>query len=383
MARISLLLRTRGSWFAPAAICLLTACGGDKKYYYAAFDRVDLVTDRSGEAVETDSNLVNPIGLQVSPSANFWVANNGSGTLTAYAPDGTPVPVEEPRVVRLPVPTSLGADTLSRPTAIGYYGGSQLQIQLDGQKDSARYLVATEEGTILGYNAALDLGNAAIAVDNSATGAVYRGLTLAPFDSSVRLYVTNFSAGTVEVFDGDFAPATDLDPAAFEDQELPLGYAPFGIQRVERGIYVTYAAQDSTGKSPVAGDGNGFVNLYGLDGRFAMRVASGGPLNVPFGITSSPWSFPYFGRALLIGNHGDGRINAFSLYDGEYYGALHTDEAAPVVIDGLWDIAFGPGSDGYYTLSFSAGPSDGQNGAFGSLLTGLVETDRATLAIDP
>jgi uncharacterized protein (TIGR03118 family) len=383
MARISHLLCTAGSWLAPAAICLLTACGRDTKYYYAAFDRLDLVTDRDGEAIGTDANLVNPVGLQVSPSANFWVANNGTGTLTAYAPDGTAVPAEEPRVVRLPVPASLGADTLSRPTAIGYYGGSKLQIQLDGRQDSARYLVATEEGTILGYNAALDLGNAAIAVDNSATGAVYRGLTLASFDSSVRLYVTNFSAGTVEVFDGEFAPATDLDPAAFEDQELPPGYAPFGIQRVERGIYVTYAAQDSTGRNPVAGEGNGFVNLYGLDGRFATRVASGGALNVPFGITSSPWSFPYFERALLIGNHGDGRINAFSLWDGEFYGTLHTEDTSPLVIDGLWDIAFGPGFDGYYTLSFSAGPSDGQNGAFGSLTTQLIQTDPATLAIEP
>jgi len=114
-----------------------------------------------------------------------------------------------------------------------------------------------------------------------------------------------------------------------------------------------------------------------------MRVASGGPLNAPYGITSSPWSFPYFERALLIGNHGDGRINAFSLWDGDFYGTLHTDDTVPLAIDGLWDIAFGPGFDGYYTLSFSAGPSDGQNGAFGSLLTKLVETDPATLDIEP
>lgn len=356
-----------------AAIALLAACERDKQYYYIEFERFDLVTDPSGGA-EPDPNLVEPRGMQVGPTANVWVANAGTGTLTTYTMDGVPLPEAAPRAVTLPVPATLPAGTLSRPSGIVYYGGSELLIQNDERRDSARYLVATEEGTILGYNSTVDEDSALIVVDNSAAGAVYRGITIGRTTAGVHLYATNFAAGTVDVFDGEFAPATDLAPAAFEDQELPSGYAPFGIAQIENLLYVTYAPRAADGRNPEIGPGNGLVNVYRLNGENLGRVATGGPLNAPWGIASTPWSMPYFGRALLVGNHGDGTIHAFDLWSGTTLGPLADSEDAPIVIEGLWDLTVGITYDGYYTLLYSAAPAAGQ-GAFGQLLTEFVRTE--------
>lgn len=362
-----------GAWarFICAAGILL-ACEGNKRYFYVAVDRVDRVTDPSGSGDHTDPSLVNPIALQVSPNGSTWTANNATGTLTAFAADGSALPEGAPLAIALPVPAALGAAP-SRPTGLVYYGGRGLLIESAGRRDSARYLVATEEGTILGYNNGVDPTSAIIAVDNSAAGAVYRGLAIAETRSSVRLYATNFAAGTIDVFDEDFAPETGLAAAAFEDQELPLDYAPFGIQRVGNVLYVTYAARSSDGQSLLPG--GGVLDLFALDGRFLRRVASGEPLNQPWGLSLAPPSFPYYGQALLVGNHGDGLIHAFDPWWGDVVGVLWTEAGGPVVIDGLWDLAFTPGADGRYELTFTAGGASGETGMLGSLPTHLVRSD--------
>ena len=356
-----------------ATLVVLGGCEDDKQYVSLLFERVDLAADRGGLAEFDDPNLVNPIGLQLSPSSSLWTSNNGTGTATLYEGNGLPLPAGEPLAVQMPVPVGQAEGTLAHVTGIAYNRYAGLEITSAARTDSARFLFVTEEGTILGYNADIERERALIALDNSASGAVYRGLTIAGLRSGPRLYVTNFSNGSVDVFDDTFTPATGLDPAAFEDQELPAGYAPFGIQRIEDVIYVSYAERDADGRNAVAGAGKGLINAFELDGGFLGRVASGAELNAPWGITRLPWGYPYFGSALLVANHGDGRIHAFDPWGGGSLGPLFATPDEPVAIDGLWDLGLGVGPDGSGAIYFSAGPNGGQNGVFGRLQAVLVD----------
>jgi uncharacterized protein (TIGR03118 family) len=360
---------------AVLGLVVLGGCERDKRYVHVVFERFDLAADRAGLSEVTDPQLVNPMGLQVSPGNNFWVANNATGTVTVYQRDGTPLPASAPLVVKLPVPATLAAGTLAQATGIAYHGGYGLEIASGDQRASARFLVTTREGTLLGYNPDLDRESAVIAVDNSPSGAVYRGLSVVAFRSGSRVYATNFHSGKVDVFDENFAPATDLDPAAFEDLELPAGYAPFGIQRINGRLYVSYAEQDADGRDPVTGPGKGYIDAFALDGQFLGRIASEGELDAPWGMALAPWSMPFYSGALFVGNVGDGRIHAFDLWNLSSLGSLNDTFDQPLVIDGLGDLTFGYGLDGYLELYFAAGPNGGANGAFGTLLPRIIDVD--------
>lgn len=350
----------------------LSGCEGDKRYLHVVFERLDLVSNAEGAAA-SDPNLVNPIGLQLSPGGNFWVANNATGTVTVYQADGTPLPLNEPLQVTLPVPASATAP--AAVTGVAYNSGFGLVIGTGEQRATARYLFVTEQGTLLGFNPELDEASAVIAVDSSASGAVYRGLSVVPFRLGSYVYVTNFSRGTVDVFDPSFAPATELAAGAFEDLELPPGYAPFGIQRVDDVMYVSYAERDAEGTGPVPGPGKGYVNAFALDGRHLARIASEGVLDAPWGMARAPWYFPYYGGALLVGNVGDGRIHAFDLKDRAHLGGLNDLLEEPLVIDGVWDLVFGYSPEEYPALYFTAGPNGGQSGSLGRLQVRFVEAE--------
>ena len=151
---------------------------------------------------------------------------------------------------------------------------------------------------------------------------------------------------------------------------IPAGYAPFGIQNIGDTIFVTYAKQDADAEDEIAGDGFGFVDAYGLDGSFLGRVASGDALNAPWGLAQAPADFGEFSGQLLVGNFGDGRINAFRWGSWEPIGHLKLDDHRPLTIDGLWAIAFGgnnANSGPANTLFFTAGPDDETHGAFGTI----------------
>jgi uncharacterized protein (TIGR03118 family) len=365
----------RGALLAVFSLAVLDGCDHDKRYVHVVFDRLDLTSDGAGLSGVTDPQLVNPMGLQLAPSSNFWVANNGTGTVTVYQSDGTALPAPAPLVVQLPVPDTLAPGTIAQVTGISYHGGYGLPIAIGDQRASARFVFVTREGTILGYNPDVDRDHAVIAVDNSASGAVYRGISVAALRAGSRVYATNFHSGNVDVFDADFAPAKDLDPAAFEDLELPAGYAPFGIQRIDGRLYVSYAEQDADGRDPVTGTGKGYIDAFALDGRFVQRIASEGELDAPWGMTLAPWSLPYYGSSLLVGNAGDGRIQAFDLWSLAPMGGLRDSLDEPLVIDGLWDLVVGYGLDGSAALYFTAGPNGGKNGAFGTLLPRIIDVD--------
>src|SRR5262249_25152682 len=172
----------------------------------------------------------------------------------------------------------------------------------------ALFIFAAEDGTISGWNPQVDFTTAVLKVDNSATGALYKGLALASNTAGNFLFATNFINGTVDAFDKNFAHA-HLS-ASFREPNIPTGFAPFGIQGIGGRLYVTYAKQDEDRHDDVAGPGNGFVDVFDTNGQLVRRFASNGSLNSPWGLVIAPASFGTFANDLLVGNFGDGRVNA-------------------------------------------------------------------------
>jgi uncharacterized protein (TIGR03118 family) len=208
----------------------------------------------------------------------------------------------------------------------------------------------------------------AIRVFGSPDGAVYKGLALGASGTGALLYATDFHNAKVDVFDGSFHPVT-LSAGAFRDPALPRGYAPFGIQAINGDIYVSYAKQDAAREDDVPGPGFGFVSVFDPVGHFLRRLITRGELNAPWGMALAPASFGRFGNRLLVGNFGDGAINAYDLDTGHFDGPLRGEHGKPIRIDGLWGIAFGNGLQHQptNTLFFASGPQDEKHGLYGRL----------------
>ncbi|MBV9183612.1 MAG: TIGR03118 family protein [Acidobacteria bacterium] len=328
----------------------------------SGYVQTNLVSNGTISAMTTDANLVNSWGLAFFPGTPFWIADNGKGVTTLYDGQGTPEPAGMPLVVTIPPPK--GSTAMSAPTgAIPNMAVGQFILPTSNQP--ALFLFDTENGTISGWNLA-DGTMAELVVDNSSSGAVYKGLAMGVNPSGVFLYATNFHAGTVDVFDSKFQPAS-LN-GSFTDANIPSGFAPFGIANINGNLFVTYAMQDSDKHDPVAGPGNGFVDVFDTNGNLIQRFASHGKLNSPWGIAEAPFNFGRFSTDILVGNFGDGTINAFETDDAHFRGQLNGTSGKTIMIDGLWALAFGgalnsdPG-----TLYFTSGPNKEADGLFGSL----------------
>ncbi|HEY6119533.1 MAG TPA: TIGR03118 family protein, partial [Pyrinomonadaceae bacterium] len=319
-----------------------------------AYRQTNLVSDIPGAAQILDPNLVNPWGVSFSATSPFWISNNGSGTATLYAGDnGTPL-TKNPLTVTIP-----GGGN----TGIVFNGSSDFVITDGTGTGAARFIFATEAGTIAAWRAGTVAGTK-VTTPNS----VYKGLAIGNNGTANFLYAANFNSGKIEVFDKNFAAATLA--GNFTDPALPAGYAPFNIQNLGGKLYVMYALQDADKKDDVPGAGHGFVDTFDLNGNLLGRLISAGALNSPWGIALSPANFGQFGgNELLIGNFGDGKINAFNQTTGASLGTLNDQSGNPLVIDGLWALAFGNGSNGGdpNTLYFSAGLGDESHGLFGKL----------------
>jgi uncharacterized protein (TIGR03118 family) len=187
------------------------------------------------------------------------------------------------------------------------------------------------------------------------------------------LYAANFHSGRVEVFNGEFKRLVFAD--AFVDPRLPPGYAPFGIQNVSGDIVVTYAKRLPDEDEEMTGKGLGIVDLFDPDGRLITRIATAGELNAPWGVALAPRSFGQFGGALLVGNLGDGTINAYDMRNGKFLDKLRRADGKAVQIDGLWGIAFGNGllNQPTNTLFFAAGVNDEEGGAYGAIMRHAAE----------
>ena len=324
-----------------------------------AYKQTNLVSDGAVEATPSDVNLKNPWGMAATPGGAFWLADNHTGVATLYNGLGAKVPL----VVSVAPPKDAPAGTQASPTGI-VWNPNNAQFLL-APKLAAVFIFATEDGTISAWNPTVDPTHAVLEVDNSQSGAEYKGLALATNSSGMFLYATNFRQGTVDVFDSKFQPAQLA--GAFADPHLPNGYAPFGIALIDGNLFVTYALQDDQKEDDQKGPGHGFVDVFDTDGRLVTRFAARGTLNSPWGIARAPANFGPFSSDILIGNQGDGRISAFSSR-GEFRGQLRTAQGAPVAIDGLWSLGFGnEAAADPAKLYFTAGTNAEVDGLFGSL----------------
>jgi uncharacterized protein (TIGR03118 family) len=324
------------------------------------FTQRNLVSDVAGAAELKDPKLVNAWGLAFGPTTPAWVADNGTDVSTLYSDAGGTTQVVK-RALEVSIPG--GA-----PTGAVYNGSQSFVVHSGMSSGAALFLFSSEAGTITGWNAAVPPPPPSTAAQTAVTvpGAVFKGLAIADTASGPQLYAADFHNGTVDVWNGSFAPV--LKPGAFQDPAIPHGFAPFGIQAVGGTIAVTYAKQDADAEDDVAGRGNGFVDFYDTAGTLLRRFASRGALNSPWGIALAPQGFGRASGALLIGNFGDGRINAFDPVSGRFLGALADKRGRSIAIDGLWALEFGNGVIGtQQTLVFTAGPAGEQHGLFGEV----------------
>ncbi len=328
----------------------------DRSLPSTLFEQTNLVSDIPGMARFTDKNLLNPWGLVLSSVAPFAIADNGAGVATFHRRSGRPFTM----VVTIPAPgngTSAPTGEVFNPTADFILRGVP-----GGPAGPAVLLWATEDGTIAAWNPLVNPNTAMLVVNNS-PGAVYKGLALGSNASGNFLFATNFRAGTIDVFDTNFKP---VHPSgSFSDPNIPAGFAPFGIRNINGLLFVTYAKQDGEKHDDVAGPGNGFVDVFDTNGNLVRRLASGGVLNSPWGLVIAPSRFGRFGGALLVGNFGNGRINAFNPASGAFLGTLRDDTGRRLKIDDLWGLDSEAGSS--RTVFFTAGINDEKDGLFGSL----------------
>lgn len=318
-----------------------------------------LVSDEHRRAPRADPRLVNTWGIAASPTGPWWTSNEATATSTLYSGDGHK---------QLLTVTVEGG-----PTGVVYYGGKKFRVSAGGKSDPARFIYACEDGMLRAWTPTVPKGwstQSVVVADQAEEATVFRGLAI----DGDRLYATDFHNARVSVYDAHWRRIRRA--GAFVDRAIPEWYAPFGIQAIAHHVFVTYVA-----RAPVNGNDSptgGYVDEFDRDGRLIARVAHRGALNAPWGIALAPRSFGRFGGDLLVGNFGDGRINAYRR-DGAawaYDGTLRDAKGEPLVVNGLWGLGFG--NDGAAgpaeTLFFASGPHEwlgeteaGVHGLLGSI----------------
>ncbi len=318
----------------------------------------NLVSDIPGLADVTDPNLINPWGISYGATGPFWVSNQGKGNSTLYNGSGTITPLVAV------VPAASGSQP-GKPT--GQVVNTTTGFVIPAVNRPAGFIFATEDGTISAWANGIAGNVAAIMINNAASGAVYDGLAISPAANGPLLYAANLKTGAIDVFDANWNPATV--PGGFADPNVPAGYAPFNIWALNGKLYVMYAQQNAAKNNVVPGTGNGQVAVFDFNGNLQKHLTSGSTLNAPWGVALAPSTFGAFGGALLVGNFGDGKINAFDANTGAALGTLQDAGGKPIVLEGLWALIFGNGGNGgdKNTLYFAAGINGEKDGLLGSL----------------
>jgi uncharacterized protein (TIGR03118 family) len=345
------------------AVAAALAAPPSKNHYVVT----PLASDVPGLAPATDANLKNTWGLARGDTTPWWIANNGTASTSVYTGAGARVDIGGLPAQGVP----------GDPTGAVFSGiAGQFQVGTTVSPTTlgaSNFIFDGEDGTISAWR----IGSTAALVTVPSSGAVYKGLAISNGPSGPRLYATDFAQGPghsrVDVFDGSWNPVST--PGAFVDPKLPKHYGPFGIQTIGDQVFVTYAKQQRGSDDEQHGRGLGIVDVYDLEGKFIRRVAQHGQLNAPWGLAQAPDSFGRFGGDLLVGNFGDGQINAYEeLGNGhfEHRGTLRDADGNKISIDGLWALEFAQGGNNGTpgTLFFTAGPDEESHGLFGSITPG-------------
>src|SRR5580693_501748 len=340
-----------------------------------SYKQTNLVSDTQGMAPVLDHNLVNPWGICLIPGDPFWIADNASltGVTSLYNTAGA-----VQGAFKIAPPT--GSSNPATPT--GCVGNSAGGFSLGGS--SSLFIFDTEDGTISGWTGGT---SSMLAVDNStkptaATGAVYKGLALVTSGTGTFLLASNFRSGQVEIYDTTFKATQVLGPGAFNDPAPPAvptgsgspGYAPFGVHVITVNqtsmVVVTYALQDMPMHDPLKIAGSGFVDLFTTSGTMISRITSDAHLNAPWGVVVPPAGFGSLAGDLLVGNFGDGAINAYNFSTGAFVDQMKDSNGAPIVNGSLWDMVFGGGgaqSGDPNTMYITAGLANETHGLFAAI----------------
>jgi uncharacterized protein (TIGR03118 family) len=320
--------------------------------------QTNLVSDVPALAANTDPNLINPWGVSFSATSPFWVSDQGSNESTLYQGTGTPVSL----VVSVP----------GGPTGQVFNSAGAGNFLVGGT--AASFLFDTLGGGIYGWN-----GGAGTTAQLEATtaGASFTGLAIDNNGSANFLYAANNAgSGGIDVFNSSFASTTLA--GSFTDPNLPAGYVPFNIQNINGLLYVEY--QDSASPRTL---GAGAVSVFDANGDFIRElIGPGGELESPWGITLAPAGFFDFSDDLLVGNFGNGEINAFNPVTGAFLGTLTDSGGDPIVNQDLWALAVRPsGSFNSSAVYFTAGIDHQTEGLFGELTSAAATPEPGSFAI--
>jgi uncharacterized protein (TIGR03118 family) len=358
------MMRFAFAWLVAVFVFALAAAGGAAGAPPGGYVVQPLVSNTTSEAGNPpDPDLVNAWGLAAGPGTPWWVNDNGQGLSTLYNAAGVKQGL---RVSVGDGPTGLVFNNTSDTTpTFALKNGSQSLFLFDG-----------EDGMIRAWNRSAGT-TAEVEKDFSGQDAVFKGLAISQTSAGPRLYATDFHNRRVDVFDGSWTQINS--PFAFFDPTIPRDYGPFGIQAIGSKIFVTYAKTQPNSDDEAHGQGLGFVDAFdAATGILVSKVAIHGQLNAPWGLARAPESFGRFGGDLLVGNFGDGNINAYRpILGGALFvpqGQLRTTDGHIIAIDGLWALEFGNGNLANNgptdTLFFTAGPDDESNGLFGTITAG-------------
>lgn len=338
------------------------------------YKQTNLVSDLPGMAAATDPNLVNPWGMSRSSGSPWWISLNQPGLADLYTGAGAPVALGNPCPLGtftncVTVPTGdAKASPAGMPTGQVFNGTTDFELT---PGNPARFIFVTEDGAISGWNPAVSFPSAVIKV-NTHSASVFKGVALATASTSSGpanfLYVADFRKARVAVYNTNFTHVPMGDDA-FQDEDIPAGFAPFNVQNIGGNLYVSFAQQDGARHDEIDGPGLGYVDVFSPDGHLLHRLEHVRALNAPWGMTQAPSDFGAFSHDILVGQFGNGWIDVFDPVTGKFKGTLNDASNNPIHIDGLWDIAFGGGttSGPSNTLFFTAGLDKETHGLFGTI----------------
>ena len=334
-----------------------------------SFKQINLIANKASFKPKlVDKNLTNAWGLTAGPGSPIWVSDNNSGFATVYSGgiNGSAVSLDLTVPVPGGNPTGQVFNSVSGAFPVGGTQGSPAVFIVDTDSIGS----AQSPGEIAAWD-----GGASFVVEDSPKGgaggktpahAVFKGLALATAKAGPELFAADVANARVDVFNRDFRLMST--PTEFRDPKIPAAYAPFGIQVLNGEVYVSYGKQNRSKTDVVPGAGLGFVDAYSVNGKLIKHLVSHGPLNEPWGLVIAPKGFGPFAGDLLVGNLGNGWINAFNPKSGKSLGPLRTTSGHPIAINGLWGLMVGNSAfGGASSVVFSAGPNAYANGLVGVL----------------
>ena len=320
-------------------VALLTLALGisSTAFAQAGYSVTNLVSNQAGKAKNQDTQLINAWGVSYAPGGPFWVSDNGTGVSTLYNAQG----VKQSLVVT--IPTSSGAG-IGEPTGQLYNATSDFVISQGTASGPAVFIFATFDGTISGWNPSVNASTAVIAVNH--TGAWFTGIAMGVNNGANFLYAADNLNNKIDVYDKTFTLVN-----SFTDTSLPAGSAPYNVANINGQLYVAFSNASGTG----------VIDIFTTAGTKVKTFATGGTLRSPWGIALAPKNFGPASNTILVGDEGDGRINAFNPSTGKLVGESYA------VKSGLWALIFGGGSannGNTNQLFFASGPGGYTDGLF-------------------